>query len=332
MADLPFRDPLHVYIENIRGRNPAYRVTEEAVRLALTGVGEPLVIVERYRDETDAEVLRNSNLFIGSAFNTKVISESGQSLRMIHCTSAGVEGLFPLDWVPNGCVLVNSSGVHAEKAGEFGLLALLMLNDKIPQHASSQRAHLWNRTLSTPIKGKRVLIYGVGALGRAVAEKAKLLDIEVWGIRRSGKAAPFVDRMFCPEEVDAIIGKVDFVIVTAPLTDLTRGAIGADQIARMKLGAGLVNMARAAIVDYDAVAAALREGRLSGAVLDVFDTEPLAPEAIWWDVPNLSVIPHVSSDSPVDYVQKSLSIFAENVRRLRARKDLMNVVNGESGY
>jgi glyoxylate/hydroxypyruvate reductase A len=332
MTCLTFRAPLRIYIENIRGRDAAYRVTEEAVRRALAGIVEPSLVVERFRGETDAENLRQSNLFIGSAFDTTEIRENGADLRMIHCTSAGVEGLFPLDWLPQDCILVNSSGVHADKAGEFGLLALLMLNDRIPQHATSQRAHLWKRTLSTPIKGKRTLIYGVGALGGAVAEHAKLLGLEVWGIRRSGEPHPSADRMHRPEDLDAILGHVDFVVITAPLAKLTRGAIGAEQIARMKSGAGFVNMARAAIVDYDGIVAALQNKKLSGAVLDVFEREPLSPDAPWWGVPNLAVIPHVSSDSPIDYIEKSLAFFSENVRRLYAGEHLVNVVDRASGY
>jgi glyoxylate/hydroxypyruvate reductase len=272
------------------------------------------------------------HVIIGAAFDTSLLREHGKALRVVHSTSAGVESLLPLDWLPADCVLVNSSGVHADKAGEFGLLALLMLNDRIPQHATNQREHVWNRTLSSPMKGKRVLIYGVGALGGAVAEKAKLLGLEVWGIRRTGQTHPSVDRMLLPEEFDEVVSQVDFVVVTAPLTELTRGAIGVTQIGRMKPGAGLVNMTRAAIVDYDALACALCEERVSGAILDVFDREPLPPESPWWDVPNLIVSPHVSSDSPVDYVTKSLAIFRENVRRMDAGEDLLNVVDGNSGY
>jgi phosphoglycerate dehydrogenase-like enzyme len=324
--------PLRIYVENIRDGDPAYRVTEEAIRSALMGIAEPSLVVQRLRDEPDVGALSQCNVLIGAAFDTNLLREHGKALRLVHSTSAGVERLLPLNWLPPDCVLVNSSGVHADKAGEFGLLALLMLNDRIPQHATNQREHIWKRTLSPPIKGKRVLIYGVGALGGAVAEKAKLLGLEVWGIRRTAEAHPFVDRMLLPEDLDKIVGQVDFVVVTAPLTDLTRGAIGTAQISLMKPGAGFINMARSAIVDYDALACALREERVSGAILDVFDREPLPPESPWWDVPNLTVSPHVSSDSPVDYVTKSLGIFGENVRRMHAGEDLLNVVDGNSGY
>jgi phosphoglycerate dehydrogenase-like enzyme len=324
--------PLRVYIENNRARDPAYYVTEDAVRRALADIVPLSLVVDRYRGEVDAAALSQCDLLIGSAFDTEAVRTYGTNLRLVHSTSAGVEALLPLNWLPEACVLTNSSGVHADKAGEFGLLALLMLNDHIPQHATSQRAHLWRRKLGTPIRGKRVLIYGVGALGGGVARKARLLGLEVWGIRRSAEPHPDVDRMLFPDDLDFVLPEVDFIVVTAPLTTSTRGAIGPAQIARMKRGAGLVNMARAPIVDYEALAQGLREERLSGAVLDVFEPEPLPQDAPWWDVPNLAVIPHVSSDNAVDYITQSLAILRENVRRMRTGEALVNVIDGDAGY
>jgi glyoxylate/hydroxypyruvate reductase A len=324
--------PLQMYIENIRNRDPAYLITESGVRDALHGLDLPLTIVERYADDPDLDALSRSGFLIGSAFDTERVRQHGHALKLIHSTSAGVERLFPLTWLPGSAVLTNSSGVHADKAGEFGLLALLMLNDHIPQHATSQKQHTWRRTLSTPIRGKTVLIYGVGALGGAVADRARLLGLTIWGIRRSGQPHASVDHMFRPSDLPGLLGEVDFLVVTSPLTADTRGAIGAEEIRRMKPGAGLVNMARAAVVDYEALAIALKENRLSGAVLDVFEQEPLPADAPWWEVPNLSVIPHVSSDSSVDYVKKSLTIFRSNLENLLSEKPLVNVVDAGNGY
>ncbi|SFU89439.1 Phosphoglycerate dehydrogenase [Polaromonas sp. YR568] len=324
--------PLRVYIENNRARDLAYYVTEDAVRRALSDVVELSLVVDRYRGEVDAAALSQCDLLIGAAFEIDAVRTYGKNLRLVHSTSAGVEALLPLNWLPAACLLTNSSGVHTDKAGEFGLLALLMLNDHIPQHATSQRAHLWRRKLGTPIRGKRVLIYGVGALGSGVARNARLMGLEVWGIRRSAEPHPDVDRMFSPGDLDALLPEVDFLVVTAPLTASTRGAIGPVQIARMKPGAGLVNMARAPIVDYEALAQGLREERLSGAVLDVFEPEPLPPDSPWWDVPNLAVIPHVSSDNAIDYVTQSLAILRENVRRMGSGEALVNVVDSDAGY
>ena len=321
-----------VYVENRRGRLPAYTITEELVREALRDALQPLTLTVRYADEPDFAALAEAEFFMGSGFDTRRLADHAPRLRIVHCTSAGVDQYLPLDWLPAGAVLTNSSGIHAEKGGEFGLLALLMLNDRIPEHATNQRRHRWHRTLSSPIRGKTVLIHGVGALGGAIAEKAKLLGLQVLGTRRSGAPHPYVDRMHGPGDLRRLLPEADFLVVSCPVTAETRGSIGAAEIALLRPEAGLVNVSRASVVDYAALADALRGGRLAGAVLDVFEQEPLPPEAPWWDVPNLLVIPHVSSDNPEDYVRRSVALLAENIGHLVAGRPLRNVVDPVRGY
>ena len=120
--------------------------------------------------------------------------------------------------------------------------------------------------------------------------------------------------------------------MACPLTAETRGAIGAAQLDRLRPHAGLVNVARAAIVDYDHLADALRAKRLAGAVLDVFSPEPLPADSPLWDVPNLVVTPHTSSDDPDGYIERSLAILATNLGHLRAGTPLVNVVDAQLGY
>ena len=268
-----------VYAENRPGRLPAYAMTEQFPREALRDAPRPLHVTLRLADDPDLEELGAAEFFVGSGFDAGRIAQHGKRLRIVHVTSAGVDGYLPLDWLPPGAVFTNSSGIHAEKGGEFGLLALMMLNDGIPRHITNQRAHRWNRTLNTPIRGKTVLIHGVGALGGAIAEKAKLLGLRVIGTRRSGAPHPHVDRMGQPAELPRLLPEADFLVVSHPVTAETRGAIGAAELALLRPEAGFVNVSRAAVVDYVALAEALRAGRLSGAVLDVFDPEPLPPEA-----------------------------------------------------
>ncbi|OZI31379.1 D-2-hydroxyacid dehydrogenase [Bordetella genomosp. 10] len=321
-----------IYVENIRGRDPAYLIEPAAVRAAIRGLPMDVDIVDAFSDAPDIGALEKADFFVGAKLDTARLNRHGGRLKLIHCTSAGVEGYLPLDWLPDRAVLTNSSGIHAEKAGEFGLLALLMLNDHVPQHMTSQRSHAWKRKLARPIRGKTVLIYGVGALGGAIAEKAKLLGLNIWGVRRSGAPHPHVECMFHPDLLAQALPSVDFLLVTCPLTAATRGAIGARELMMLPPHAGVVNMARAAVVDYDALAELLREGRLAGAVLDVFDPEPLPATAPWWDVPNLMVIPHVSADDPVGYIDRSLAIFGRNLANLAAGRPLDNVVDASIGY
>ncbi len=329
---LPAEAPLHVYVETTASLGPDYHMPEARVRAALGEAAGPLALTVRPNDDPDAAALARAHAFVGSRFDTTLLRDHGTALRVVHCTSAGIERYLPLDWLPPGAVLTNSRGIHAEKAGEYGLLALLMLNDRLPQHITNQRRHAWVPDHSTPIRGKTVLIYGVGAIGGAIAAKAKLLGMRVWGIRRSGGSHPHLDRIEGPERLDALLPEADFLVVACPLTAETRGAIGAAQLDRLRAHAGLVNVARAAVVDYGHLADALRAGRLAGAVLDVFSPEPLPADSPLWDVPNLVVTPHTSSDDPDGYIERSLAILAANLRHLRAGTPLVNVVDPLLGY
>ncbi len=326
------KGPLIVYAENVRGRDPIYELRENDIRTVLSAADKNARITVRYSDDPDRSALNEAEVFVGSRFDTKFLSQSGFKLKLIHATSAGVEAYMPLDWLPPGATLTNSSGIQADKVGEFGLLALLMLNDQIPRHMTSQRNHEWRQAFSTPIRGKTVLIVGVGSLGEAVAEKARLLGMRVTGIRRNGASHPHVDQMYKPDALHAALADCDFLVLSCPLTEHTRGMIGAPEIARMKTGAGLINISRAGVVDHSAICAALRSEKLSGAILDVFDPEPLPASSPLWDEPNLVVIPHVSSDTPVGYIQKSLQILGRNVTNLREGRPIENAVNAEFGY
>jgi phosphoglycerate dehydrogenase-like enzyme len=133
-------------------------------------------------------------------------------------------------------------------------------------------------------------------------------------------------------ELLSVLPEADFLLVACPLTKDTTGLIGRAALDRMKPGAGIVNMARAQVVDYEAVAGKLAAGALSGAILDVFDPEPLPETAKWWDVPRLVVVPHVSSDHAGQYIPRMLDIFFANLRRYAAGERLANVVDRDLGY
>jgi phosphoglycerate dehydrogenase-like enzyme len=156
--------------------------------------------------------------------------------------------------------------------------------------------------------------------------------MRVIGIRKSKRPHPDVDEMFGHADLDAVIPRADFVLVATPLTEETRGMIGRQQLSLMKPDAGLINIGRAGVVDYEALAGHLRRGELAGAVLDVFDPEPLPKDSFLWEVPNLIMTPHVSSDEADDYIPGCLDVFFENVARMRSGHPLINVFDFSRGY
>jgi phosphoglycerate dehydrogenase-like enzyme len=177
------------------------------------------------------------------------------------------------------------------------------------------------------IDGKTLAVIGVGAMGGAAARWAKQrLKMRVLGVRRSGRGHRYVDEMYRPSELNRVLPRADFVLVTAPLTRETQGLIGRRAFSLMKRGAGVINMGRARVVDYDALVDNLRRGRLRGAILDVFDPEPLPAESPLWSTPNLVIVPHVSSDDADDYIERTLDVFFDNVARFLSNRPLRNRV------
>ncbi len=263
---------------------------------------------------------------------TEDLRARAPQLRWIHIIGAGVEHLQPLDWLPAGVTLTNNRGVHAEKAGQYGLMALLMLNSALPRLVGAQRAHRYVASFTTAITGKVLLVVGAGALGSAVARQARRMGLRTVGVRRRPRRTAGFDEVHPVTALDRLLPGADFVVVTAPATPETAHLIDERRLGLMKPGAGLVNMGRASVVDYEAVATALRAGDLGGAVLDVFDPEPLPAASPLWEVPNLIITPHVSSDDALTYAPRTLDLVFENLGRLLAGRRLKNRVDPARGY
>lgn len=260
------------------------------------------------------------------------LAKVAPNLRWIHIVGAGVEHLQPMDWIPPGLVLTNNKGVHAAKAGEYGLMAVLMLHTSMPVFAANQNRRVYESVFSTPIAGKTLVIVGVGSLGGAVAILVRTLNVHVIGVSRHGNPHPGVDEMVTAEDLDEVLPRADYVFVSTPLTPETHNLIDRRRLESMKPGSGLINIGRAAVVDYAALMDALNDGHLSGAILDVFDPEPLPADSPLWHTPNLIVTPHVSADDGDSYVPLTLQLFFDNMRLYLAGKPLRNIVRPELGY
>lgn len=310
----------------------AIRPAELARALADVARDKDLALTVTESDDPSAVTpeMRAADVLVGFLLPHARIAELPR-LRWIHLTSAGADHLLPLDWLPRHVALTNSSGVHAEHAGHYALCALLMLNIGVPGHLENQRRGIWDQVFHSPIEGKTLVLVGVGAIGAAVARQAKRLGLRVVGVRRSHRPRRQVDEMVGPGELDAVLPRADFLVVTAPLTPATRGMIGRRQLDLLRPQAGVVCMSRAGLVDYDALARKLERGELRGAVVDVCDPEPLPPSAPLWAVPRLIVTPHISSDPP-DYAQRVIAVLARNVRRFADGRPLFNRVRPADGY
>ena len=252
-------------------------------------------------------------------------------LRLMFCTSAGLDPV-PFGSLPPGVQVLNNRGVHGPKAGEYGIMAILMLANRIPRLVTSQHAQAWDRQLASVLAGRNVTVLGLGSLGGAVAEQAARFGMRVTGVRARPAAHPACERVLPTAALDQALPTTEFLVLACPLTEATRNILDRRRIALLPPGAGVVNIGRGALVEQDALCDALDSGALSGAVLDVFVPEPVPPGHRLWTTPNLVMTPHVSSDDPLAYNARSLDVFLANLAAFEAGHPMPNLFDPVRGY
>ncbi|WP_424830136.1 D-2-hydroxyacid dehydrogenase [Ruegeria sp.] len=274
----------------------------------------------------DAEVLLTWNM------PTENLARVAPNLKWIHCIGAGVEHMLPMDWLPEGVTLTNNKGVHAAKAGEFGLMAILMLHSHMPAIVTNQRKAHYESLYCSPIAGKTVVVLGTGSLGGSGAKMIKPLGVNVIGVNRSGRDVEGCDRCVPTAQLDAVLPLADYLLIATPDTPDTRGLMDRRRLDLMKPTAGIINIGREAVMDYDALCDKLDEGSLGGAILDVFDPEPIAAESRLWNTKNMIITPHVSADDGDAYIPLTLGLFFQNMELFLADKPLLNPIDPKLGY
>jgi phosphoglycerate dehydrogenase-like enzyme len=176
-----------------------------------------------------------------------------------------------------------------------------------------------------------MVVFGMGSIGGEIARLASAAGMRVIGVKRHARPEPGVGRVVTPDRLADVVCEADYLAIAAPLTPETRGAVSREVIAHMKPTAWIMNIARGAIVDEEAMIEALREKRIAGAGLDVFTTEPLPPGNPLWEMDNVMITPHHSGSSPRTY-GRTLALFSENLRRYKSGQPLLNRVDFAAGY
>jgi phosphoglycerate dehydrogenase-like enzyme len=322
---------LRVHVENDPAASPIFVVSPERFRAAARRYpAQARRLAVTFGTEPADPALRRAEVLIVGHFDPARLAARAPRLKWIQSTNAGVEDVVP--YLPAGVTLTNASGVHGPKGAEWALTALLMLNHGMPYFVARQKEARWAPRFATVIAGKTLVIVGVGAIGAEVARLARRFGLRVLGVRRLARPQRWVDEMYGPADLHLALSRADFVVVTTPLTPETRGLIGRRELDRLPRHAGLVNLGRGAVVDQAALAEKLARGELGGAVLDVFDPEPLPPSSPLWSTPNLLITPHCAVDDEVHYVARCLDIFFDNVRRYLAGRPFRNRVDPARGY
>ena len=327
--------PFVVHVENSRSMKPVFTVFPEQYAAALKRHPDVARVVKTtmgYDAENYDEAMREADALISYKFPRDNLRSRAPKLKWIQVLGAGVDYMLPLDWVPRDLMLTTNWGAHVPKASQSALMAILMINSRIPALVTGQRRHEWNRIFTTTVEGKTLAVIGVGHIGGGAAGQAKKLGMRVIGIRRTPRPHPAVDEMFGPGALHKVLTRADIVLLNTALTSHTRFLMARREFALMKAGAGFINMSRGGLVDPQALEEALRTGHLGGAMIDVSYPEPLPADSTLWDAPNLIITPHVLSDDIEHYIPRTLDIFFDNVRRYIAGKPLRNVVDLEREY
>jgi phosphoglycerate dehydrogenase-like enzyme len=325
---------LHLHLESFRKRPALFHLTEERWRAAAkrhAAAAKRLHVTIGWDGDIIGEALKTADMMINNSPPKDDLRSRAPRLKWIQTTGAGIDGLLPLDWLPSDIALTNNRWAHGPKAEESCAMAISLLNARLPQMIAAQRNHAWQPIYTTPVAGKTVVVIGFGDLGQGAGRAAKKLGARLIAITRSGKAGRPADEAHPVGRIDRVLPKADFVIVTTPLTPETRNLLDRRRLDLLKPEACLVNIGRSPVVDYEALREKLARGTLAGAVLDVFQPEPLPPDSPFWDTPNLIALPHVSCDDP-RYVDRLLDFWFENLARFRAGKRLKNLIDRRLGY
>ena len=219
------RRPVHVHFETRANKHPVFRMTEPPIVASRTRSAASAITITLGDDPRDRTWLPRATGLVTSNdvlrepdFPLTDLATYAPRLRWIHIIGAGIEPLLPLDWLPDGAVLTNNSGVHVEKARESATMALLMLHGRLPALITQQKRHHWRPIFTPRIAGRRLLIVGVGDMGGAVAAAGRALGLHLTGVRRSGAPHPEVEHMATPEALDGLLPQADLVALAAPLT------------------------------------------------------------------------------------------------------------------
>ncbi|MGW9331124.1 D-2-hydroxyacid dehydrogenase [Bosea sp. NPDC055594] len=274
--------------------------------------------------------LHEAEVMLVGNFESENLRERAPKLRWVQSIFAGVEKLAPS--IPSDVVLTNGSGVHAPKAAEYGICALLMLNSNVPRFMASQRRRRWEPHFTPVIAGKTVVIVGTGKLGVALAAQARHFGMRAIGVSRRGLPVEGFDQVLPIGGLESVLPQADFLVSTMPNTPEARRRIGAPQFALLPKGAGFLSIGRGQAIDEPALIKALRSGHLGGAVLDVFEVEPLPEASPLWEMENVVISAHCAIDDLDAYLARAIDIFIANLRRLLAGEPLENVVDTSLGY
>ncbi len=312
------------------------------------------VVISTLSMESDDDIDALDLVGVDAIFGDRppLAQDRAPDLRWLATAGAGVEYLTEFDFRSRGVVVTNGSGLHAVPIAEYCMGAMYFATQRQRERLSNTLQHGWAgvspKVSGTGLRGRTVVVVGYGRVGREIgrlasangmrvfAVKARPEQVADYGWRETGTGDPsgnIPDRIVGLDGLLDIVPLADFVVVVAPLTAASRGLLSGEVLEAMARGAWIVNAGRGPVIDEEALLKALQNGRVGGAYLDVFGTEPLPPSHPFWNLPNVVVTPHIAGLShPTKYWAAAGDLMVENLRRWLVGRPLANIVDFTRGY
>ena len=290
--------------------------------------------VEVVAAETDGDLMREikNAVVVYGRLPREPFLDAGR-LKWVQSVGVGFETMLYPEMIESDVIITNTAGAFDPAMAEHALALMLGFTRGVIWAERRRKDRGWSRdTNLMQIFGRRACVLGLGTIGKNISIRLHALGMHVIAVDAQVKAPPEgVDELVGPDGLLDAVGKADFVIVALPLTDRTRGLVNADCFDRMSERSYLINVARGPIVNETDLIEALKDDKIAGAGLDVFETEPLPDSSPLWDMPNVIMTPHLAGGS-AEGRQNVLDIFRENLRRYVKGDPLLNVVDKKKGY
>lgn len=279
-------------------------------------------------------VLPAADIVLVTDFRTDILPAAwplARRVSWVHATSAGVDALMFPGLIASDIPVTNARGIFDRPIAEYVLGMILLFAKDFHGSLSRQRERRWQHRDSERIEGAHAVVVGAGSIGATIARSLRAQGLRVTGTASRARQDPDFDEVRAAEDLFELLPQADYVVVAAPLTQATRGLFGREAFRRMRDSARLINVGRGPIVDTEALIAALEQGEIAGAGLDVFETEPLPAEHPLWDTDQVVITAHRAGDF-IGWREALSQQFIDNFRRWRDGRALVNLVDKQKGY
>lgn len=290
-------------------------------------------------DEQFQSAIRDADVVFGWNYftNPKMLQRAlpfANHLGWVQAAGVGIERLLFPELINSDVILTNGAGVYEQNIAEYAVMLMLLFAKDVVQTVHDQQAHRWEfrGPKNGTLQGRELVVVGAGGIGRAIARQGRTLGMKTIGVARSARDGDADFDIIHPiSDLPRVLPTADYVVLIVPSTPDTNGMMGDEAFRLMKPSARLINLGRGELVVETALMAALRNGEIAGAALDVFWEEPLPKDHPLWDMPNVLISPHIAGDvatTPEQFVE----LFLNNLSRWQSGQQLVNVVDKQLGF